>query len=165
MKLRSWTIIYAQGGSPGGGINYVHALNLIHEPRSYIINDRPCFICHYFADSFLKTSENIQKSHHFYCSPISCSTKYTPKSMTLLECTIQNRGVRCACAYAWAHNNKYLCCILSFWRQHFLKHHFIFAIKYTELKIIHFERVRVSFIKKHSTYFWKCDQILIISQS
>ena len=98
-------------------------------------------------------------------SPVSCSTKVTVKSMTWLECTIQNRGLRCACAYTWAHNNEYLRCICNFWRENILKHHFIFTIKYTELKMIRFERVRLSFIKNSPTYFWKCDQISIISQS
>ena len=53
--------------APPEGINNVHALNFIHEPRSYIINDRPSFIRHNFADSYLKSSENTRKSHHFYC--------------------------------------------------------------------------------------------------
>ena len=146
------------------GINNVHVLNFIHEPHSYIINDRPSYIRHHFADSYLPSSKNtviISTAS----SPVSCSTKVTVKSMTCLECTIQNRGVRCGCAYTWAHNNEYLRCIWNFWRQNFLKHYFILTIKYTELKMIHFERVRLSFIKNSPTYFWKCDQILIISQS
>ena len=49
------------------GINNVHAFNFIHEPRSYIINDRPSFTCHYFADLYLKSSKNTQKTHQFYC--------------------------------------------------------------------------------------------------
>ena len=98
-------------------------------------------------------------------SRVSCSTKLTVKSMNWLECTIQNRGVRCACTSSWAHNNEYLWCISNFSRQNFLKYYFMFKIKYTELKMIHFERLRLSFIKNNHTYFWNCDQISIISQS
>ena len=45
-------------------------------------------------------------NHHLYCQ--FSHLKVPVKSATCLEYTIQNRGVRCACTYTWAHNNKYL---------------------------------------------------------
>ena len=67
---------------------------------------------------------------------------HEPRSMAdnRFECTIQNRGVRCAYAYAWAHNNEYLWCILNFSRQNVLKYYFMFAIDYIELKMIHLRK-------------------------
>ena len=129
-------------------INNGHALNFIHEPRSYIINDIPSFIRHYFADSYLQSSKNTRKKHQFYCQfSRFLQHKSYRKIDDLIGCTIQNRGVRYACAYAWAHDKEILWCIWNFWRQNFLKHHFIFTIKYTELKMIHLERVMLLFIK------------------
>ena len=65
-------------------MNNVHALNFIHEPRSYIINDRPSFTRHYFADLYLKSSKNTHKETTISTdsSPVSCSTKFTVKLMT-----------------------------------------------------------------------------------
>ena len=50
--------------------------------------------------------QKYTKINHLYCH--FPHLKVPVKSATCLECTIQNRGVRCACSYAWAHNNKYL---------------------------------------------------------
>ena len=139
-------------------MNPVHTSLMIDQPSYYRL-----LFCRFIPQIFQKYMKKATISTA--SSPVSCSTKFTLKSMTWLECTIQNRGVHCACAYAWAHNNEYSWCISNFWRQNFLKHHFIFTIKYSELKMIHFERERLSFIKNSHTYFWKCDQISIISQS
>ena len=66
------------------GINKVHALNFIHELRSYIINDSPSFTRHYLQIYAL----NLPKIHNKLpfllpvSSPVSCSTKFTVKLMT-----------------------------------------------------------------------------------
>ena len=44
-------------------------------------------------------------------------------------------------------------CISNFSRQNLLKYYFIFTFKCTELKMIHFERVRLSYLKNNHTYF------------
>ena len=99
-------------------------------------------------------------------SHFSCSTKFTVKSKNWFECSLPFKpGVclNCACAYAWAHN-KYSQDILNFSTQFFfLKYYFIFTIKYTELDMIHFERIRLSFIKNNHTFFKTFDQILSAS--
>ena len=43
-----------------------------------------------------------KKNHHLYCH--FPHLKVLVKSATCLEYTTQNRGVRCVCTYAWAHN-------------------------------------------------------------
>ena len=134
------------------GINNVHALNFIH---TSLMIDHPSYTI-----ILQILTLNLPKIHEeatifTASSPVSCSTKFTVKSMTRLECTIQNRGVRYACAYALAHNNEYLWCISNFWKQNFLKHHFIFTIKYAEHKMVHFKKVRLLFIKKRSCLFLK----------
>ena len=89
------------------GIKNVHALNPIHEPRSYIslwwtILHTPSF-CRFIPLIFQKDTKN----NHLYCH--FPHLKVPVKSATCLECTIQNRGVCCARSiYGWAHNNKYL---------------------------------------------------------
>ena len=112
MGLSAWTIVTLCPRAQPEGIKNVHALNHIHEPRSYIslwwtILHTPLF-CRFIPLIFQKYTIN----HHLYCH--FPHLKVPVKAATYLECTIQNRGVRCACTYAWAHNNKYLWCTSKF---------------------------------------------------
>ena len=73
-----------------------------YEPRSYIslwwtVLHTPLF-CRFIPLIFQKYTKN----HHLYCH--FPHLKVPVKLVTCLECTIQNRGVRCTCTYAWAHN-------------------------------------------------------------
>ena len=137
MGLTAWTI------APEG-IKNVHARNPIHEPRSYIslwwtILHTPLF-CRFIPLFFQKYTKN----HHLYCH--FPHLKVPVKSATCMECTIQNRGVGCACTYAWAHNNKYL------WRtSNFFSITFSEILSYlnriNRIKIINFKKVGLTFIK------------------
>ena len=80
-------------------------------------------------------------------SPIFCSTKFTVKSMNWLECTIQNGGACCACAYSWRITTNILRYISKFLRRIFLKYYFMLTVEYAELKMIIFMRLILSFIK------------------
>ena len=88
------------------GIKNVHALNPIHEPYSYISLRwtilHTVLFCRFIPSIFQKNTKN----HHLYCH--FPHLKIPVKLVTCLECAIQNKGVRCACTYAWAHNTKYL---------------------------------------------------------
>ena len=105
LGVHEWDWVHERLFMPEG-IKNAHALNPIHEPRSYIslwrtILHTPLF-CRFIPLLFHKYTNN----HHLYCH--FPRLKVPVKSATCLECTIQNRGVRCACTNALAHNNKYL---------------------------------------------------------
>ena len=85
--------------------------------------------------------------------------KVPVKSATCFECTIQNRGVRCACTYAWAHNNKYLWRTSNFFSVTLSEILSYFSNRINWLKVINFKKVGLTFIKNNHTYFWKWYQI------
>ena len=121
--------------------------------RSYIslwrtILHTPLF-CRFIPWIFQKYTKN----HHLYCH--FPHLKVPVKSTTCLECTIQNRGVRCACTYAWAHNNKYLWRTSNFFSITFSEILSYFSNRINRLKIINFKKVGLTFIKNNHTYFWK----------
>ena len=133
------------------GIKNVHALNPIHEPRSYIsvwwtILHTPLF-CRFIPLIFQKYTKN----HHLYCQ--FSHLKVPVKSATCLEYTIQNRGVRCACTYTWAHNNLIFTTHFEFFSIIFFEIFSFFSNKINRLKIINFKRVGLTFIKNNHTYF------------
>ena len=156
LGVHEWDWVHERLFMPEG-IKNVHALNPIHEPRSYIslwwtILHTPLF-CRFIPLIFQKYTKN----HHLYCH--FPHLKVPVKSATCLECTIQNRGVRCACTYVWAHNNKYLWRTSNFFSITFSEILSYFSNRINRLKIIYFKKVGLTFIENNHSYFWKWYQI------
>ena len=115
MGLSAWTIVYARGHKKRSCTQSHSWTPFIHQ----FMMDHPSYaiICRFIPLIFQKYT----KTHHLYCH--FPHLKVPVKSATCLECTIQNRGVRCACTYAWAHNNKFLRRTSNFSAKHFLKYY------------------------------------------
>ena len=122
------------------------------------LHDRPSLQIHIF--NLPKINEKAIISTEI--SHLPCSTKFTVKSMTLLDCTIQNRGVRCVC----------VCIRLGASQQIFMAHFKFFNTNFFEILFYFYNQIyraqNNSFCESkiiNHTYFYKCDQISIISQS
>ena len=141
------------------GINNVHALNFIHSWTPFIHHymiDHPSHAIILQIHTF-----NLPKIHEKAIiakasSHLSYSTRITVKSMTWLECTIQNRMCVVRVHTTGRITTKFTA-HFEFSTQFFFENIISFLQSNIPssnmLEIIHLERVSLSFIKNNHTYF------------
>ena len=133
----------AEGAARGHKKMFMHSIPFMN-PVHTSVYDGPSFIRQYFADSYL-IFQKYTKNHHLYCH--FPHLKVLVKSATCLECTIQNRGVRCACTYAWAHK-----------QQMFMTHFEFFSITFSQI-LSYFSnkinRLKLSILRRYDLHLLK----------
>ena len=147
MKLRAWTIIYCPRAQPEV-VNNIYTLNSFMNPiHTSLMIDHSSYAMILQIHTLNLPKIHKKGSISTASSPVSCSIRFTVRSVTWLECTIQT-GVCVTCVHMPGAHNKYLWCISNFLMTKISETSFYFYNRITELKMIHFEKVRYHLLKQ-----------------